>query len=82
MQRVLLALGLVRKLNLEGFEDLLLVDDFSRADKNINLEGKRFREQMHRDDFLAWLEQHAAEVELVYHLGARTDTTENGCQYF
>ena len=67
---------LVKKLNQEGHEDLILVDDFSRTDKNRNLEGKAFQEQIHRALFLKWFEEHSSEVKLVYHLGARTDTTE------
>ena len=32
---------LVSKLNEEGFKDIVLVDDFSKSDKNKNFEGKR-----------------------------------------
>ncbi len=67
---------MVRRLNDAGYTDLVVVDDFSRPDKNRNLEGKSFREQIHRDNFLRWLERHHGEVEAVLHLGARTDTTE------
>ena len=31
---------MVSKLNQENFKDIVVVDDFSRADKNKNLEGK------------------------------------------
>ncbi|MBK9015391.1 MAG: ADP-glyceromanno-heptose 6-epimerase [Saprospiraceae bacterium] len=67
---------LLRKLNDEGLTDLLLVDDFSRPDKNHNLEGKQFHSKVHRNDFLPWLKDHADEVSFIFHLGARTDTTE------
>ncbi len=67
---------LLRKLNDEGLTDLLLVDDFSRPDKNLNLEGKQFHSKIHRNDFLPWLQSHADEVSFIFHLGARTDTTE------
>lgn len=67
---------LVNKLNNKGFTDLILVDDFSRDDKLKNLAGKSYREQIHRDQFMEWFEIHHAEVTAVYHLGARTDTTE------
>jgi ADP-L-glycero-D-manno-heptose 6-epimerase len=52
------------------------VDDFSRPDKNRNLEGKQFRKKIERSDFLAWFEANADEASFVFHLGARTDTTE------
>ena len=32
--------ALVSRLNAEGYKDIIVVDDFSRADKNKNLEGK------------------------------------------
>ena len=67
---------MVRRLNDAGYTDLVVVDEFSRPDKMRNLEGKSFREQIHRDNFLRWLERHHADIEAVLHLGARTDTTE------
>lgn len=67
---------LVWKLNQEGRQDLVLVDDFSNADKNHNLTNKQFDQKVHRNDFKAWLEVHNDEIEAVYHIGARTDTTE------
>ena len=73
---------LTRKFNDEGHSDLVLVDDFSREDKNRNLEGKRYIELIHRRDFTGWFNDHAAEVELVMHMGARTDTTEKEAAVF
>jgi ADP-L-glycero-D-manno-heptose 6-epimerase len=67
---------LVGRLNAAGYNDILVVDDFSRADKKRNLEGKTIHSQVHRSNFLRWLERHHADVDAVFHLGARTDTTE------
>ncbi|MBC7916092.1 MAG: ADP-glyceromanno-heptose 6-epimerase [Pyrinomonadaceae bacterium] len=67
---------LVRKLNDEGYYDLILVDDFSDADQNKNFEGKRYSKLVHRNDFVQWLKENHLHVQLVFHLGARTDTTE------
>lgn len=66
----------LRKLNDEGHFNLLLVDDFSRKDKNINFEQKSFSQKMDRALFPAWLEENPDKVSFIYHLGARTDTTE------
>ncbi|MDX1667054.1 MAG: ADP-glyceromanno-heptose 6-epimerase [Saprospiraceae bacterium] len=74
--------ALVRKLNDEGHKDILLVDDFSRLDKVSNLEGKTFAEKVDRDAFIDWLADRAGEVEAVFHLGARTDTTEKDTAIF
>jgi len=67
---------LVSKLNKEGYKDIVVVDDFSHADKTINLEGKIFSKEVHRDVFPAWLQENQRLVQFVFHLGARTDTTE------
>ena len=67
---------LVSKLNSEGYKDVVVVDDFSRADKNINLKGKTYKTEVHRDIFPGWLRENQRLVQFVFHLGARTDTTE------
>jgi ADP-L-glycero-D-manno-heptose 6-epimerase len=67
---------LIQKLNTEGYNNLLIVDDFSVPEKNKNFAGKHFSQQIHRDDFINWLKTNSAEVEFVYHIGARTDTAE------
>lgn len=63
-------------LNRAGYEHLVLVDDFSRADKLKNLEDKKFLQQIHRDEFPQWMEANPGTVQYIFHLGARTDTTE------
>jgi ADP-L-glycero-D-manno-heptose 6-epimerase len=67
---------LVAKLNEEQFYDLVLVDDFSNEEKNKNLVGKRYTSKVERTDFFNWLEENANQVQFIFHLGARTDTTE------
>ena len=73
---------MVRQLNDAGYTEVLAVDDFSRADKNRNLEGKQLWGQVHRLQFVRWLERNHHEVEAVIHLGARTDTTEQDTHIF
>ncbi len=67
---------LVEKLNSEGYFDLVLVDDFSDDQQNKNFEGKRFSKQVERGEFFEWLKENHLHVQFVFHLGARTDTTE------
>lgn len=73
---------LVGKLNEEGFKDLILVDDFSNAEKMKNLEGKIYSQKIHRDDFSLWLKANQRLVQFVFHIGARTDTTEFNKEIF
>lgn len=67
---------LVQKLNEEGFNAVVAVDDFSTPEKNKNLEGKKLSDKVDRKSFETWLDNHEKEVEFIFHLGARTDTTE------
>lgn len=67
---------LAAKLNEEGYNDLVLVDDFSRSSKAANYSDKKYSVLVPRDEFHGWLEHNQAQVQFVFHLGARTDTTE------
>jgi len=66
--------------NQKGHKDIVVVDDFSRADKDKNLRDKQYIEKVHRDDFFKWfqngVEKEKKKVNAIIHLGARTDTTE------
>lgn len=73
---------LVRQLNEAGRQDLILVDDFSRADKQANLAGKAFAQRIHRRDFPGWLWEQHYFVDAIFHIGARTDTTEQDWDVF
>ena len=63
-------------LNEQGFENLILVDDFSVGKKEPNLEGKRHNLKIERDNFFEWLFREKPQVDFIFHIGARTDTTE------
>lgn len=67
---------LITRLNEDKFYDLVLVDDFSNEEKNKNFEGKRFIEKVDRKEFASWLRKNEDQVQFVFHIGARTDTTE------
>ena len=80
---------LVSKLNKEGFTELILVDDFSDSEKMKNLEaclpdrqGKKYSQKIHREDFIQWLKENQRLVQFVFHIGARTDTTEFNKEIF
>ena len=67
---------LITRLNKDGFNDLILVDDFSTEEKEKNFEGKKFTECIDRKKFFSWLENNQRFVQFIFHIGARTDTTE------
>ena len=66
----------VNKLNTEGHNNIVIVDDFSNPEKKKNLEYLSFTETVDREHFFNWLEGKENLVEFIVHLGARTDTTE------
>jgi ADP-L-glycero-D-manno-heptose 6-epimerase len=68
--------NLVKKLNDEKFYDLVLVDKFDNELKNKNIEGKHFSEKVDRADFFSWIDKNHQYIQFVFHIGARTDTTE------
>ncbi len=60
----------------QGWQDIVAVDDFSRPDKAPNLEGKTLSARVDRKEFFDWLDANQQLVQFIFHLGARTDTTE------
>lgn len=67
---------LVEFLNEKGFNNIIAVDDFTREDRAPNLEGKRYKEKIGREDFIEWVSVYKGPIDFIFHLGARTDTLE------
>jgi ADP-L-glycero-D-manno-heptose 6-epimerase len=67
---------LVEKMNNKGFKNLVLVDDFNKGYKLVNIHSKAYNSRVPRDVFFEWLRGNHESIEFVFHLGARTDTTE------
>ena len=60
----------------EGFDRIVAVDDFSKKEKAGNWADKKITAFVERSVFFEWFEDHQQEVDFVFHIGARTDTTE------
>ncbi len=67
---------MVSYLNQQGFENLILVDEFNDEEKELNLLHKKYLVRVEREDFFNWVQKEKPAVSFVFHLGARTDTTE------
>lgn len=67
---------LVNKLNNKGFRHLIFVDDFSNPTKNKNIDKKAHLIKVDRAEFFEWFADNNKKVKFVFHLGARTNTTE------
>lgn len=72
-----LAHGLYNK----GYKDLVLVDDFNKAEKAANTQSLNLP-KIDREQFLDWIEENYIEIEFIIHIGARTDTAEFDTQIF
>lgn len=66
---------LIEKLNNENFNNVIAVDKFDNPIKNRNIEGLKILEKVDREVFHQWLDVNYEEVEFIFHIGAKTDTT-------
>ncbi len=73
---------LVAMLNQKGFTNLILVDDFSKNYKEHNLSQAQYVAKIERDNFFHYLTSEQLYINCIYHLGARTDTTEQDKSIF
>ena len=74
---------LVQFLNDRGVTDLVLVDDFVHYEnKTPNLQDKSFLRKVEREEVFTVWDEEKWDLQGVYHLGARTDTTESDPRIF
>jgi ADP-L-glycero-D-manno-heptose 6-epimerase len=67
---------LASRLNRDGYVDLVLVDDFSKEIKKRNWVNLQYSELVDRNDFFEWAKGKGNQIQFIFHIGARTDTTE------
>lgn len=73
---------LVSQLNQIGRKEIVIVDDFSNEVKNKNLINKQFTAKVERLFLFDWLKGNHKNIDFIFHIGARTDTTEFNYQVF
>lgn len=72
------------QLNEAGVDDILVVDNLSTTDKWRNLVNRRYRDYMHRDEFMRRLRENSLglpRAEAIIHLGACSSTTERNADF-
>ncbi len=67
---------MIARLQEAGFVNIVAVDDFSKIAKEDNLKNKPNIKRIERDTFVDFFKNNAFRIGAVFHLGARTDTTE------
>ena len=67
---------MVGYLNRKGYHNLIIVDEFDDENKKHNYEDKKIIARVDRNELIEWLNSHPMQIDFIFHLGARTDTTE------
>src|SRR5678816_1874208 len=67
---------MVGYLNRKGYYNIIIVDEFDAENKKHNYEGKKIIARVDRNELFDWMKGHPMQIDFVFHLGARTDTTE------
>ena len=67
---------MVGYLNRKGYHNIIIVDEFDDENKKHNYEDKKIIARVDRNELFDWLISHPMQIDFVFHLGARTDTTE------
>ncbi|HDQ39552.1 MAG TPA: ADP-glyceromanno-heptose 6-epimerase [Desulfonatronum sp.] len=74
--------ALVWKLNQQGIDNILVVDDLGSNDKWKNLVNRSYADYLHKTTFLQLLQkENLADVTAVLHMGACSSTTELDAEY-
>jgi len=67
---------MVGYLNRKGYHNIIIADEFDYENKKPNYEDKKIIARVDRDELFEWLINHPMQIDFIFHLGARTDTTE------
>src|SRR4249919_2220818 len=74
---------MVGYLNRKGYNNIIIVDEFPARpaggddeNKGPNYEDKKIIARVDRNEVFDWLKEHPMQIDFIFHLGARTDTTE------
>ncbi|MDH7605107.1 MAG: ADP-glyceromanno-heptose 6-epimerase [Melioribacter sp.] len=75
--------AVVWKLNKMGIDKIIIVDELGTDDKWKNLNGLKYADFFHKDDFIGLVLQRAVpfKISAIIHLGACSSTTERDADY-
>lgn len=73
--------GVIRHLNDQNIQNLVVVDELGMTEKWKNLVGKRVLDIIPKEQFFDWLEGKESLIEAFIHLGACTSTVEKDASY-
>ncbi|HOI30534.1 MAG TPA: ADP-glyceromanno-heptose 6-epimerase [Melioribacteraceae bacterium] len=75
--------AIVWKLNRMGIDKIIIVDELGKDDKWKNLNGLKYEDFIHKDDFISMIMQSLVpfKVSSIIHMGACSSTTEKDADY-
>lgn len=73
--------GVIRHLNDQNIDNIVVVDELGQTEKWKNLVGKRFLDVIGKCNFFEWLKGREDTIEAFIHLGACTSTVETNASY-
>lgn len=68
--------NLVAGLEAHGAHDIVICDVLGDGDKWRNISRREIRDLVHPNDILMYLERHKDEIDIIFHMGAISSTTE------
>lgn len=75
---------LLKELNNQGFDQIIIVDSLGKNEKWKNLRNKKYIDFIHKDQFLPMIKNNAISpqsLNAIFHLGACSKTTEKDADY-
>ena len=70
------------KLNTQGIDDILVVDDLGQSDKWKNLVNRRYSDYIHKSTFISLLAGNKIDpIDAIIHMGACSSTTERDADF-
>lgn len=70
------------KLNTQGIDDILVVDDLGQSDKWKNLVNRRYSDYIHKSTFISLLAGNKlGPIDAIIHMGACSSTTEKDADF-
>jgi len=75
--------AVVWRLNQLGFDKIVIVDELGSNDKWMNLNGLKYADFLHKDDFMGMIlkKDEPFKISSIIHLGACSSTTEKDADY-
>jgi len=74
--------AVIWKLNEQGIDDILVVDNLSTSEKWKNLVNRRYRDYIHKSELLTQLQSGRLDpIEAIIHMGACSSTTERDADF-